>query len=236
MTPNNPLVSVIIAVYNCEKYLAEAIESVLAQTYQSIEIIVVDDGSTDDSAEVAKRFTPVVKYCYQPHSGVAVALNHGIQMITGHFIAFLDADDLWVADKLMRQMAVFEAHPELDAVFGHVKQFCSPELDETIKQKTKFSTEITPAYLKGTMLIKQDALLRIGLFDTHWRVGDFIDWYIRAMEQGIKSFMLPELLLKRRIHDTNTGIRERKSQIDYVRILKASLDRRRAASQLGHNS
>lgn len=229
---NNPLVSVIIPVYNCDRYLAEAIESILAQTYQSIEVIVVDDGSTDGSADVAKHFALSVRYCYQPHMGIGATLNRGTALARGSFLAFLDADDFWVADKLMRQMVVFDSNPEMDIVFGHVKQFCSPELDDNIKKRLQVPAAIIPGYIKGTMLIKRDAFFRVGLFGANWQLGEFIDWYLRAVEQDLKSFMLPEVLLKRRVHDANTGIRERKSRTDYASILKISLDRRRKMDKL----
>src|SRR5436853_749734 len=100
------LVSVIIPVYNCEQYLAEAIQSVLAQTHPTIELIVVDDGSTDNSAAVAKSFA-VVRYVFQRQGGPGAARNRGISLARGSFLAFLDADDVWVAGKLTRQLAAF---------------------------------------------------------------------------------------------------------------------------------
>jgi glycosyltransferase involved in cell wall biosynthesis len=215
-------------VYNCERYLSQAIESVLAQTYQPIEIIVVDDGSTDDSAAVAKSFGDIVKYERQQNSGAATARNRGVELAIGNFLAFLDADDFWIEDKLKCQMAAFVKDTELDVVFGYVKQFYSPELDDIIKQKIKCPPEPIAGYHAGTMLIKRDSFLRVGQFERNWKVADFIDWYIKATEQGLKSSMLPEVLLHRRIHDTNMGISQRQSRIEYVRILKASLDRRRA--------
>lgn len=226
-----PLVSVMIPVYNGERYLAEAIESVLAQTYRPIEIIVVDDGSTDSSADVAKRFALPVRYCFQPHSGAGAARNRGTGLAQGSLFAFLDADDLWVEDKLMREMVAFDDDPELDMVFGHVEQFHSPELDEIERKKIRYAAKIMSGYHAGSMLIRRDAFLRVGPFETKWKVGEFIDWYLRALEKGVKSMMLPEVVLKRRLHTANMGIRERRSQTDYVRILKASIDRRRLASQ-----
>ncbi len=225
MVKNKPLVSVIIPVYNCEKYLAEAIESVLAQTYRPIEVVVVDDGSTDGSADIARRFG-YVRYYFQSHSGIGAARNRGIDLSQGRFLAFLDADDLWVEDKLARQMAILEDYPDLAIVFGHVKQFISPELDEGI-EKIKCPNELMPGYIAGAMLIRRGAFLRVGSFEATWQVGEFIDWYLKAMERGLKSLMIPEVVLKRRLHNTNTVIREHKSQTDYIRILKASLDRRR---------
>lgn len=229
---NNPLISVIVPVYNCDHYLGEAIESVLAQTYQSLEVIVVDDGSTDGSAAEAKRFGSSVQYCFQFNSGAGAARNQGIDLAQGSFFAFIDADDLWVEDKLIYQMAAFDKYPELDMVFGQVKQFHSLDLDESIKRKIHCPTELLPGYLPGTMLIKRDAFFRVGLFEANWKVGEIVDWYLKAIEQGLRSFMLPEVLLKRRLHETNMGIHERQSRTDYVHILKASLDRRRAKGQL----
>jgi len=230
MGQDTPLVSVVIPVYNCEQYLAEAIESVLVQTYWPIEIIVVDDGSTDSSADVAQRFPPPVRYRFQPHSGAGAARNRGIDQAQGSFFAFLDADDLWVEDKLARQRAAFDDDAELDMVFGHVRHFHSPELDEDSRKRIPYPAEIMPGYSHATMLIARDAFLRVGLFETNYQVGEFIDWYLRAIEKGLKSMMLPEIVMKRRLHAANIGIRERRSQTDYVRILKASLDRRRKIS------
>jgi glycosyltransferase involved in cell wall biosynthesis len=224
---NNALVSVIIPVHNCERYLAEAIESVLTQTYRPIEIIVVDDGSTDGSANVAKRFTPPVRYHFQPQSGAGAARNRGTELARGNFFAFLDADDLWLEKKLALQMAILESDPGLDMVFGHVEHFHSPELDDSQKARLDCPREPLPGYLPGTMLIREDDYLRAGAFDSKWKVGEFVDWYIRAMERELRSVLVPETLLKRRVHGSNIVIRERKSRVDYVRILKASLDRRR---------
>ncbi len=224
---NRPLVSVIIPVYNGERYLAEAIESVLSQTYRPIEVIVVDDGSTDDSADVAQRYVPPVRYYYQSNSGLGATQNKGINLAEGSLFAFLDADDVWVADKLTRQTSDFNANSKLDMVFGHVSQFHCPELDEHLKTKLGHDGEIMPGYSTGTMLIKRDSFFRVGLFETGWQVGDFVDWYAKAIERGLKGFMLPEVVMRRRIHGNNMGIRERKHQTDYVHILKASLDRRR---------
>lgn len=224
---NKPLVSVIIPVYNGERYLAEAIESVLSQTYRPIEIIVVDDGSTDSSADVAKRLPVPVRYCFQPHSGLSAARNRGTDLAQGSFFAFLDADDLWVKEKLTRQLALFDSDPRLDIVFGHVEQFHSPDLDNTSGKEMRYPATIMSGYSAGTMLIRRDAFLRVGPFETKWRVGQFVDWYSRAVEKGLRSFMLSEVVMRRRLHTTNMGIRERDSQTDYLRILKASLDRRR---------
>src|SRR5262245_16865951 len=124
-------ISVIIPVYNGERYLAEALVSVLAQTHPPTEIIVVDDGSTDTTAQIAQRYAPRIHYHFRPRgavSGAAAARNHGAYLAQGDYLAFLDADDVWLPDKLRLQMAAFAHDPALDQVFGHVQQFISPEL------------------------------------------------------------------------------------------------------------
>lgn len=233
---NSFLVSVIIPVYNCDRYLAEAIESVLAQTYQPLEIIVVDDGSTDNSAEVAKHFASSVRYYSQSQSGAGAARNYGTELAQGSFFAFLDADDFWVKDKLTCQMQVFESEPDIDIVFGYVQQFHSPELDESIKNKIYCPPELMAGYHPGTMLLKREAFLRVGKFETNLQMGEFISWYARATELGLREKMLPDLLMSRRLHETNLSIRQREARTDYVRLIKASLDRRRAATLPENNS
>jgi glycosyltransferase involved in cell wall biosynthesis len=225
--PESPLVSVIIPVYNCQQYLAAAIDSVLAQTYRAVEVIVVDDASTDDSAAVAQRYPAPVRYVAQPHSGAGAARNHGVRQAQGQFLAFLDADDVWLPDKLTRQMAAFHAHPTLDMVFGYVKQFHSPDVDEQLRTRWGYVEEILRGYLPGTLLIRRDAFCRAGFFATQWQLGEFIDWYVKATESGLQSYMCPEIVMHRRIHATNMGIRKHQHRRDYVRILKAALDRRR---------
>jgi glycosyltransferase involved in cell wall biosynthesis len=224
------LVSVIIPVYNGQQYLAEAIESTLAQTYRPLEVIVVDDGSTDGSAEVARRFVPAVRYVSQPHSGAAAARNHGVKEAQGQYISFLDCDDLWVQHKLERQMACFSADPALDTVSGHVEQFVSPELGEEFRRNFRFSPFPLPGPGPLTMLIRREAFLRVGFFETGYTVGESIEWYARAVAMGLKRVMLPDVLQKRRIHRDNLGRRERAAQGDYLKIVRESLNRRRKES------
>ncbi|MCP4686884.1 MAG: glycosyltransferase family 2 protein [Desulfobacterales bacterium] len=227
MTETSSLVSVVIPVYNGGRYLAEAIESVRAQTYQPLEIIVVDDGSEDDSGAIAQGFADV--RCFQqPNEGPASARNRGVADAGGAFLAFLDADDLWTPDKLRRQMALMNERPELDVVFGGVEQFRDPGLDE----KTRFmnvGVDMKGMHV-GAMLIRRDAFDRVGLFRTRFSVGEFIDWWARAKERGLQSAVLPEKVLGRRLHENNLMRRERGAAGDYLRILRASLRRRREES------
>jgi len=226
----NQLVSAVISVYNGERHLAETIESVISQGYPRMEIIIVDDGSTDGSGKVAQRFVPSVRYHYQPNGGIAAAWNCGIALATGDFFAFNGADDLWTMDKIRSQMDVFRRDSALDIVFGHVKQFHSPELSDRERQRIWCPDELMPGVSAGTMLIRRESFSRVGPFSTMWRRGIFNDWYLRATELGLRSHMMPDLLMRRRLHRANHGIINRDKSVDYVRMLKASLDRRRLQS------
>jgi glycosyltransferase involved in cell wall biosynthesis len=220
-------ISTIIPVFNGEKHLADAIRSALSQSHPPFEVIVVDDGSSDSSAEVAKGFGSMIRYDAQAHRGAGASRNRGVELAHGNFLAFLDADDLWLEDKLSRQLQIFKADQTLDLVFGYVEQFHSPELGEEEKAKIQGHGEILPGYNVDTLLIKKESFARAGAFDDQWRVGEFIDWYLRAIEAGLKSHTLTEVVSRRRLHGRNMMIRERPAMVDYVRIIKASLDRRR---------
>jgi len=125
MSKNDLRVSVVLPVFNAEKYLAEALQSVLAQTYPVFEIILIDDGSTDGSAQVAEGFGDIVRYTYQDNRGHGSALNVGFARATGDYIAPMDADDIWMKDKTTRQLAEFKANPNLDMIFGHIKHLAT---------------------------------------------------------------------------------------------------------------
>jgi glycosyltransferase involved in cell wall biosynthesis len=227
---NTPLVSVIIPVYNYDRYLGEAVESVLNQSYKHVEVIVVDDGSTDRSGEVAKSFAGRgVRYCHQDHAGIGPARNKGVESAEGEFIAFLDADDRWSLQKLERQLNAFESDETLEMVFGQALQLQNgPEWKAGVREYKPSVAGMVPGMVPGTMLIKRAAFFRVGLFKGDLKVGEFIDWYARAVELNVRSLVLPELFLWRRIHDSNQGVRERQSVSDYARVLKAKLDRKRA--------
>src|SRR5437870_1421497 len=122
------LISCIVSVYNGERYLREALDSILAQTHRPLEIIVADDGSTDRTASVAVGYGDQIRYLCQPNAGTASACNLGLSAAQGDFVAFLAADDLWHPEKLARQITRFRERPQLDLCVTHVKNFWIPEL------------------------------------------------------------------------------------------------------------
>jgi glycosyltransferase involved in cell wall biosynthesis len=215
-------------VHDGERYLAEAIESVLAQTHRELEVIVIDDGSSDGSAVLAEAYAPAVRCFSQEAAGIGAARNRGVEMARGGFLAFLDADDLWKRRKLELQLGAFEREPRPDLVFGHMRQFKSPDLDDATAARIRCPDGLQPGYLPSGLLVARDAFERVGPFATGLQVGEFIDWMARARELGLTEVMVPEHVLWRRLHDSNQGVRHRRDLADFAQVLKASLDRRRA--------
>lgn len=223
-------VTAILSVYNGEKYLGEAIESILAQTYGPIETIIVDDGSQDGTAQIAKRGG--VRYVYQENQGQPCALNRGLSMAQGRYISFLDADDLYMPEKIALQVKFLQANPEVDFVFGYAEQFHSPELSSEEKKKWACPTEITPGYLAAAGLFRKECFERVGSFNEKQRIGVFIEWYMRAVEMGLQHDLITKKVLRRRIHNHNMGIYAQHSRVEYVRIVKEALKRRQLAGIL----
>ena len=223
-------VSVVIPVHNGERYLSEAIESVLAQRPPPVEVIVVDDGSSDRSGAVAGRFGRAVRRVRSGHRGLGATHNHGIELASGRLLAFIDQDDLWQPRKLERQLAAFEADRELDVVFGRVRQFISPDLEPARARRLRCPPTAQPGYLIGAGLFRREAFERVGPFREDLITGNFIDWMARAREVGLREAMLSDVVLRRRLHAANYGLLRHDARRDYARVLKASLDRRRAAA------
>ncbi|MCX6033075.1 MAG: glycosyltransferase family A protein [Chloroflexi bacterium] len=231
------LVSVIIPTFNRAGYLIEAIESVLAQSYRPIEIIVVDDGSTDGTAEeIVSHFGAAVRYAWQLNQGASVARNAGIALAQGDLLAFLDSDDLWEPEKLTLQVATLITNPDTEAVLGRVRQFYSPELSEEARSRLWCPDGLLPGYVPGALLIWRKAFLRVGLFEPQLRVGEFMSWMIRAREAELRTVMLEECVYRRRVHAANKGIARQDTIGPRAAILKAALDRRRQrAATEGHS-
>ena len=225
MTGTTARPSVIIPAFNAARFLREAIDSVLAQSQPPYEVIVVDDGSTDATEAVVRRF-PAVRYIAQVHGGIAAARNRGVSAATGTWVAFLDADDRWTPGKLETQRAALEADPELDMVLGHCVEIRQREWATRLAFPGPPEGGV-PGYLPGTCLIRRAAFERVGSFEPSLRAGEFIDWLLRARARGLRIRMLPDIVLWRRLHDANHGVMERAAYSDYAQVLKNELDRRR---------
>jgi glycosyltransferase involved in cell wall biosynthesis len=198
-------VSVVIAAYNAEAYIAEAIESVLGQTVPPDEVVVIDDGSTDGTRGILDRFGKSIVTIIQTNRGQAVAVNKGLAMARGEFIGFLDADDLWTSRKLEMQLALLESDGSVEAAFGKVQQFVSPDVPEQHRARLTPAVEIMPGELKQCMLIRRTALMRIGPFDESLPATFFIAWLGRAKQSGLKIGHVDDIVVRRRLHLGNGG-------------------------------
>ncbi len=222
------LVSVIVPAYNAERYISEALESVFAQSYQYMEVICVNDGSTDKTGEIIRSYGDRVVFIDQEkNSGIATTRNVALRHARGAWIALMDADDVWEPEKLQLQHAYADGHPDVGIIFTHAQCFISPDLPPEVRRLRHCPVEPLPGLLAASAFIKKELFDTVGFFDERWRVGEFIDWFSRAQSMGIEHKVLDEVLLRRRIHDTNTGVEKRPERVDYVGIVREALKRRR---------
>lgn len=227
------LISCIIPVYNGERFLGEALESVLAQTYQPLEVIVVDDGSTDETARIARHYGDRVRYVWQPNAGETSARNLGITVAQGEYIAFLDADDVWHSEKLEQQTARFQEQPHLDLCFTQFQHFWMAELAEEEKryQGHPLSKPLV-AYSIGTLLVRRQSFDTFGMFTDDGQKGPVnLVWFLGVAKQGGRIEVISTVLMYRRLHGNNeTGAHMKRGEyfkIVLLPIVKAWLDYQR---------
>ena len=218
-------VTAIVTFWNREQYLAEAIESVLAQN-RVLELVLVDDGSTDASVEIARRFVPPGRLVQQENRGSAGASNTGVRNATGDYVAFCDSDDLWTSDKLDAQLGALAADPTLDFVFGHAEEFLSPEIDPATA-RTRALRAVIPAALPSAALVRKSLFDRVGPFDETLHNGAWIDWYARAHTAGARECIVPDLVLRRRIHARNNFAAQDNAALGYLRALRPLVRKQR---------
>jgi glycosyltransferase involved in cell wall biosynthesis len=225
---NGPLVSVIVPVYNGARYLAEALDSVVEQRGCRLDVIVVDDGSLDESGTIARAFSGV-RYYRQSNAGVAAARNAGLRRARGSFIAFLDQDDWWPRDKLATQLAHLDTHPDCGLVVGRVRV----QLDDGQPFPAWLPRDALGkdriAYPPGTWLVRAPLFHALGPFDERLVNGSDFDWLVRAIDSGARIEAVDRGVLVRRVHGTNASHRTDLRRPEHLRILADSLRRRRAA-------
>jgi len=221
------MISVVVPVFNGAAYIAQAIDSVLGQTLAPDEVIVVDDGSSDSTADIVKRYQPHVLYRRQVNQGPGAARNLGIRESKGELLAFLDSDDIWLPEKLRVQKMALDQDPRLHLVFGQMSQFRSPELSSEVAARLACDETAQPSRLISCLLARRAAFERVGPLRTDLK-AEFVDWYLRAQEAGVSMRVLDVLLVKRRIHTGNFTLQHMDVRREYLHILKESLDRRRA--------
>jgi len=221
-----PQVSVIIPVRNSERYLPFAIDSVLATGYSPIEIIAVDGGSVDGTAEIIRSF-PSVRHIHQEGRGLADAWNTGIRASGGEFIAFLDSDDVWAPEKLERQVACLVDNPDVQYTIARVKFFLESGFSVPEGFKKNLFEGDHVGRIPGTLLVRRSLFDRVGLFDVNLTIAADVDWFARVKDDRTEMLILPDLLLFKRIHGTNLSSNAEKNSRELLCLLKRSIDRRK---------
>ncbi len=188
---------------------------------------MVDDGSEDETRSVAETYGDRIRFTSQERSGAGAARNTAVGLANGDYLAFLDADDRFLPEKLEHQLAALHADPDLDMVFGHVREFVSPELPAEVRAAIRPPAAQSPWKTPNLMLIRRDSFDRVGPFATDLRVAETVDWYARAIDGALKGLTLPQVVLERRLHPQNSGMRERDARSDYLQVIRASMERRR---------
>lgn len=222
---NIPEISVIVPFYNREGYIQEALESILCQDFEDFEVIAIDDGSTDRSAQIVKEFTQIpINLISQENQGAAAARNAGVRAARGRFITFLDSDDLWVPNKLSAQLADFHNAARSELCFGHIQEFISPDF---LEQKNHFQQRLIPGYSFITIFMLREDFLQIGELNPSFQLAEFIEWFERAKHQGFSTYMSDSVYAYRRIHQDNIGRAKSSNAKQYLKAIKSSLDHRR---------
>jgi glycosyltransferase involved in cell wall biosynthesis len=223
----HPLVSVIMAVRNGERFVADAIDSIFAQDYRPLDVIVVDGQSTDSTARIVKSH-PAIRYVWQTGKGVADAYNTGIQSAKGVLISFLSHDDLWSPHKLTLQVEYLMDHPEIQYVVAKVKYFLQEGCAIPPGFKAEFLDEVHTGIMPETICARRGLFKEIGIFNTDFQIAEDIDWFARVIDRGIPMAVLPEVLLFKRLHDQNTSLADVKTNSNLLlRAMRDSIHRKR---------
>ncbi len=222
-------VSVVLIVRNGERFIAEALESVCRQTVQPLEILVVDGHSTDKTVEIARGFLHVT-IMSQASQGLANAYNEGIARAEGDLLAFISHDDRWLPEKLERQVSFMAAHSEVLLTVTHVQHV----LHDGVTPPAGFRTELlhrpVPGFIMETLVARRAAFDRVGLLDPTFVVSEDVDWFARAKDAEVSMALLPETLVIKRVHDTNTSLVNPEINATLLRALRGSIARKRIAS------
>lgn len=198
----HPFVSVITATLNADKYLREALTSVLSQTYQNFEILIIDGGSTDDTKIIADSF-PQVTFITQQGTGLFDAWNQGIRMSTGEFVAILDSDDIWELTALADHVKALLSDPNLLGSVGKVKFFLEKNQTPPPEFKLSLLEKSHRAYMPGCFIGRKEIFNRIGFYETEWKIASDIIWFGKVKELKDEIYLLDRVVLNKRVHKNN---------------------------------
>ena len=232
-----PVISVLMPVFNCEAYVAEAVDSVLAQTFRDYEFLIVDDGSTDRSGRLLEDFATRdqrIRLISRPNTGITRALNEMIGLARGKYLARMDADDVCVADRFARQADYLDSHPECVVVGSRVMlmdPYGSPvarsghslthrEIDRELMTRSGW------AVVHPSVMMRRDAVVAVGGYDERWRHCEDHDLFLRLAEVG-RVANLHEVLLWYRRHYASINYNHAREQAERMEALQREAHRRR---------
>ncbi len=221
-----PTVTALIPVWNGAAFLAEALASVLSQEPAVDEIVVIDDGSTDGSGDIARGFGPRVRCVRQENGGLAAARNAAVREARSDLIAFLDSDDLWPPGRLAGLLRALEENPDCGIVQGRLRRLVRNEQT----RRWELVNESWRAPNVSTALIRRSVFTLVGPFDASVAGGDDVDWLLRAKESGVREAHVDAITLHYRRHDANMTNDVATDQSRLMRVLGRAVARRRAAA------
>jgi len=194
-----PLLSVVVPVFNGEKFILNALETIEKQNYPNIEIIIIDDGSTDSTPSILEGLgKDYIRIFRQDNQGPSAARNSGIKKSKGSLIAFLDADDLWTENRLQPMVKILMDNPEVEMVRGYSQYLCFGKA----RQLPSENPFLQP-FLIGSALYRRKNFSTVGLFDPTLNFGEDVDWMNRAKELGVNIRVIEEVVLSYQRHDGN---------------------------------
>lgn len=219
-----PLISIIVPVFNGEKYIGDTLESIMSQVYEKKEIIVVNDGSTDKSEKII-RSLPKIKYVCQKNAGVPVARNRGLEEAKGEFIAFSDQDDLWKPNKLTDQVNYLMEHPEVEYVISMRKTVLEEGVEPPGWLKKELLDSENIDHSPSSLLARKSVFKKVGIFNPDLENASDVDWFFRAKDAGIKKGVIQKVHYLKRIHQDNQSYRVKELHNEYLQLIKHSLKR-----------
>lgn len=231
MKTPKPVVSIIIPVFNAGPRLDVAIRSIVQQTYTNWEIIVVDDGSTDEPEQILKHF-PIKHFLRQPNQGPAAARNWGLSVAGGEFIAFLDADDRWPVDKLEIQSVHLSGREHVKVVTGMVKFVFEDAVGNSSLYHFKHANNQAIHAHLGAALFHREVFGLVGMFNESMRFSEDIDWWNRAKENNVKIDVLEAIGLFHTVHKNSLSYGKNVMENGTFGAIKAALDRRRSKGEM----
>ncbi len=223
----SPLVSVIIPLYNGSQFIEETLDSALAQDYAPFEIIVVDDGSTDDGADIVKKYPAPVRYLYRENQGNAAARNYGIRKGQGEFIALLDQDDLWEKHKIKTHVNYMLKNPEIYFTIAHFKYFLSPGVERPAWLRENLIKNQHADYSPSSLVARKGIFDAVGYFNREFKTGSDSDWFFRARDMNIPMAVINEVLLYRRVHNSNQSIHVSQAHTEMLKLIRESIHRKK---------